>query len=167
MKKGQAALEFLTTYGWALMVVLVMVGAMAYYGVIRPHSLLPDKCLFGAGIGCSDYAAFSDDYGGANANTIQAQLLNSFGYTVTIMAVEVDCSGLTSDCTQCSEAGNEWCGLINDGTTWKSDKNKSLIISAPLINDGDKPKADVIITYRKSGSVYDKKISGQISSNPS
>ena len=31
--RAQAALEFLMTYGWAILVVLVSIGALAYFGV--------------------------------------------------------------------------------------------------------------------------------------
>ena len=47
-KKAQAAMEFLMTYGWAILVVLVVIGALAYFGVLSPKKLLPDKCLFPA-----------------------------------------------------------------------------------------------------------------------
>ncbi|MCX6706727.1 MAG: hypothetical protein NT001_01140 [Candidatus Woesearchaeota archaeon] len=46
-KKAQAAMEFLMTYGWAILVVLVVIGALAYFGVLSPKKLLPDKCIFG------------------------------------------------------------------------------------------------------------------------
>jgi len=36
MKKSQAAMEFLMTYGWAILVVLVAIGALAYFR--RPSS---------------------------------------------------------------------------------------------------------------------------------
>ncbi len=45
MKKGQAALEFLMTYGWAILVVLAAVGALAYFGVLSPGKFLPEKCI--------------------------------------------------------------------------------------------------------------------------
>jgi len=35
-KKGQAAMEFLMTYGWALLVVLIAIGALAFFGVLNP-----------------------------------------------------------------------------------------------------------------------------------
>jgi len=52
--KGQAALEFLITYGWAIMIVLVAIGALTYVGLTNPSNLLPDKCTFGNGIVCQD-----------------------------------------------------------------------------------------------------------------
>src|SRR3990167_2612824 len=41
--KGQVAMEFLMTYWWAIMVVLVAVGALAYFGVfVPPYRFMPD-----------------------------------------------------------------------------------------------------------------------------
>jgi hypothetical protein len=47
-KKGQAAMEFLMTYGWAIVVVLAAIGALAYFGVLSPQKLLPDRTTFSA-----------------------------------------------------------------------------------------------------------------------
>src|SRR3989344_4607890 len=54
-KKGQAAMEFLMTYGWAILVVLVAIGALAYFGVLSPDNLLPEKCTMPVQLRCSDY----------------------------------------------------------------------------------------------------------------
>ncbi|MFC2016699.1 hypothetical protein ACFLUF_03190 [Chloroflexota bacterium] len=48
--KAQAALEFLTTYGWALVVILVMIGALAHFGILSPSKFLPERCNFGVEI---------------------------------------------------------------------------------------------------------------------
>ena len=37
-KKGQAAMEFLMTYGWAILVVLIALGALFYLGVFNPKT---------------------------------------------------------------------------------------------------------------------------------
>jgi hypothetical protein len=44
MKKGQEAMEFLMTYGWAILVVIAAIAALAYFGVLDPSRLLPDDC---------------------------------------------------------------------------------------------------------------------------
>lgn len=59
-KKAQAAMEFLMTYGWAILVVLVVIGALAYFGVLNPTGMLPDKCFLEVGLNCKDYAILSD-----------------------------------------------------------------------------------------------------------
>ena len=54
-KKVQAALEFLMTYGWAILVVLVAVAALSYFGLLNLSTFLPDKCVLPPGIACLDY----------------------------------------------------------------------------------------------------------------
>ena len=54
--RAQAALEFLTTYGWAFLVILVMISALSYFGVLSPSRLLPEKCTFGSEIECLDFS---------------------------------------------------------------------------------------------------------------
>jgi len=55
MKKGQAAIEFLMTYGWVLLVVLIAVSALAYFGILTPGENLPETCLFFPGIACDSF----------------------------------------------------------------------------------------------------------------
>jgi hypothetical protein len=55
MRKAQAAMEFLMTYGWAILVVLVAIAALAYFGVLNPGRFLPESCTIGPGLACSDF----------------------------------------------------------------------------------------------------------------
>jgi len=68
-KKGQAALEFLTTYGWAFLVILVMIGALAYFGVLNPSRFVPDTCTFSAAFLCDDHVI--------NAGSVIVKLRNN------------------------------------------------------------------------------------------
>lgn len=54
-RNGQAALEFIATYGWAILVVLVMTGAFAYFGILNPSKLMPSRCGGTPEFTCSDY----------------------------------------------------------------------------------------------------------------
>ncbi|MDD9954294.1 MAG: hypothetical protein OXR66_08235 [Candidatus Woesearchaeota archaeon] len=51
--RGQAAMEFTMTYGWAILVVLVAIGTMGYFGVLSPGKYLPDACII-SGFQCED-----------------------------------------------------------------------------------------------------------------
>jgi hypothetical protein len=51
--KAQAALEFLTTYGWAFIVILTAIGALAYFGVLKVEP--PDRCTIGPEFNCYDF----------------------------------------------------------------------------------------------------------------
>ena len=53
--KAQAAMEFLMTYGWAILVVLIVISVLAYFGVLKPGGLLPEKCTFPVSLSCTDH----------------------------------------------------------------------------------------------------------------
>jgi hypothetical protein len=53
--KAQAAMEFLMTYGWAILVVLVVIGALAYFGILKPEISLPERCELQQGFYCKDF----------------------------------------------------------------------------------------------------------------
>ncbi|MGV8150646.1 MAG: hypothetical protein ACP5NV_02880 [Candidatus Woesearchaeota archaeon] len=78
-KKAQAALEFLMTYGWAILVVLAAIGALAYFGVLSPGNLLPNKCTATPGIVCIEKPVASFD--GASSY-IQQTVSNGLGFTI-------------------------------------------------------------------------------------
>lgn len=53
--KGQAALEYLTSYGWALLAMLVTMGVLASFGVLSPSGALPEKCELSNDFRCVDF----------------------------------------------------------------------------------------------------------------
>lgn len=78
-KKAQAAMEFLMTYGWAILVVLAAIGALAYFGVLSPGNLLPQKCAFSAGMDCTEHPD-----GDSATGQITFPIVNSLGYRISI-----------------------------------------------------------------------------------
>ncbi|MBS3156103.1 hypothetical protein J4413_02620 [Candidatus Woesearchaeota archaeon] len=51
-KKAQAAMEFLMTYGWAIMIVLIGIGALFFLGVFNPST--PSVCNIASPFICQD-----------------------------------------------------------------------------------------------------------------
>lgn len=49
------------TYGWALLIVLVAIGALAFFGVLNPSKFLPQQCMLGPGLACDDYKVSSSE----------------------------------------------------------------------------------------------------------
>lgn len=45
-KKSQACMEFIMTYGWAILVLMVAVGALAYFGVFNKCSFMPKDSIY-------------------------------------------------------------------------------------------------------------------------
>jgi len=52
MRKGQTAMEYLMTYGWAILIIMVVLAVLFYLGVLNPSSVTPSQCVFPAGITC-------------------------------------------------------------------------------------------------------------------
>ena len=60
MKRAQAAMEYLMTYGWALLVIVLVLGALIYLGVLNPQGRMQDMCNLPIGFGC-EVAGLSTD----------------------------------------------------------------------------------------------------------
>lgn len=95
-RRGQAALEFLLTYSWAILVVIVIIGALAYFGVLNPKNFIPEKCTFGAGFSCTDWA-----YTNANRGTITLRITNSLpnAIHITNFTITSESFNASSTCT--------------------------------------------------------------------
>lgn len=102
-KKGQAALEFLTTYGWAFLVILVAIGGLSYFGVFDIGRILPDGCKLDTNLECGDIYILSAAEG-ADAN-FAVELKNNRDRQITITGFSIIEKGLTSvaDTTGISE----------------------------------------------------------------
>jgi len=68
--KAQSSLDFLVTYAWAFLVILIAIGALMYFGVLGPNKLISTKCQFSTGITCMDY--------GYNEGVLEAVIVNNF-----------------------------------------------------------------------------------------
>ena len=141
-KRGQAALEFLMTYGWAILVVLVAIGALAYFGVLRPERLLPEKCIVatGSGLYCDDYSA--------NTTGLNLRLKNIQADALTITNVAVTATG-------------ETCVANTTSTTIQPESTADIAIPCSTFTSGDKVKGEVSISYSKVGGLS-KSASGQV-----
>ena len=89
MKKAQAAMEFLMTYGWAILVVLVVIGALAYFGILNPQTLLPERCELQQGLYCKDHRI------SATGDSFTLNLENGMGKGMMVMSVKVDDTEVT------------------------------------------------------------------------
>ncbi|MBL7148187.1 MAG: LamG domain-containing protein [Nanoarchaeota archaeon] len=57
-KKSQSAMEYLMTYGWAILIILIAIGALFYLGVFSPST--PSVCQVQAPFVCSDFIVGSN-----------------------------------------------------------------------------------------------------------
>ena len=82
-RKAQAAFEYLTTYGWAVLTALVAIGALAYFGFLNPNNLLPNRCDFGKQLECVEYRIRDEGALGY----VDLQIRNNFGKDINITEV--------------------------------------------------------------------------------
>jgi hypothetical protein len=88
MRRGQAAFEFLMTYGWAILAVLVMMGALAYYAGYFPL-VSPSKCVLDTPFACVSYKVDAPASAGQNG-TIELGIVPMKG--MDYVNVTVDCN---------------------------------------------------------------------------
>ena len=82
-KKGQAAMEFLMTYGWAILVVLAAIGALAYFDVFSADNLLPETTTFAAPLQSLDTAVVDVDEDG-EPGEVEVAFRNNVGERINI-----------------------------------------------------------------------------------
>ena len=82
LNKSQAALEFIMTYGWAVLVAMIAVGTLAYFGVLSPDNFIPQQCTLPAGIACLDFRMESQ-----KATLV---LKNNMGGDITLSEITVN-----------------------------------------------------------------------------
>ncbi len=129
-RKAQAAMEFLMTYGWAILVVLVVIGALAYFGVLSPQKLLPDRCNMPPGVTCNDYKMTA-------GGILEVNIGNGLGKSITI-------SSFTASDTEngaCANAG-PFAAISNGAST-----TISTAACSPALVAGEKKRLNFKMVY--------------------
>jgi hypothetical protein len=138
-KKSQAAMEFLMTYGWALLVVIIVIAALAFFGLLNPSRFLPEKCDFGPGLTCMDFSAATDDTttadGDDDSDIITVILNNGLSTTMNSVSINV---------TQCN---NGTIGTIYDVPTIPEGSSQRFELRCGRTVANTRFKSDAIINY--------------------
>ncbi len=152
--KAQAALEFLTTYGWAFLVILVMIGTLAYFGILSPSKILPNRCNVGPEFECIDYQI------SATANTFKMRMKNNVGEPIAVQSLTLGSESATQyTCSTPPSNPSAWrSGEIID-LTWSGCNS-----AAAAIITGEKGKILVKIKYNSvsSGPTYAKEVNAEV-----
>ena len=133
-KKAQSAMEYLMTYGWAILVVLIALGALFYLGVFSPKT--PNICTIGAPFTCVDFVV--------SAGSTDQMVIGASG-----IKDDADLT-LTGDCT------------YSTVDTIDNQENTITIVCAGVA-EGDRISGDISIAYELIGSDIPHTISGSYS----
>jgi uncharacterized protein (UPF0333 family) len=124
-KKSQAAMEFLMNYGWALLVVLLVIAALAYFGMLNPERFLPDKVNLGPGLVVAGTSV--------NENFIQMLVNNGLGTPLY---------GFNINATTCGKDG------VKTGTYDLAEgQTQKVLLPCKQPSKSSKFKTDMIVSY--------------------
>lgn len=138
-KKAQAAMEFLMTYGWAILVVLAAIAALAYFGVLSPTKFLPETCTLPptSGISCLDFRVTPD--------SAVLMLVNGGGRDLILNNISIDI------CT------------VSSGATFPDGSSKVInFTGCSFGTKGGRIRADLILSYSQTDSLFTKSAEGTI-----
>ena len=138
-KKGQAAMEFLMTYGWAILAAIIAIGALAYFGVFSPG-----KYVTGTAVVTPPFYVNAWNVKPAG---VTLELKNNGGETYDIISIEV---------TNCATNSAGWAGI----TAGSSQEILVDCTTDPVV--GENFKGDITITYEKQDSDVDLTSTGTI-----
>lgn len=145
--KSQIAVEFLMTYGWMIMIALVGIGALAYFGVFNPDKITNQVCITDGPITCLGKPT-NEVY--SNIIIVKISLINSLGNGIIIDSSDI---GVPNNCdVELYDLAN-FTGTVYTTKTVASEEKFSLLINCSCEGScDDKFKGDVYISYSKSQS---------------
>ena len=155
MKKAQAALEFLTTYGWAFLTIVITISALYYFGVFDFGKFLPQKCTFPPQFRCIDFSVIYDTKD--DTREIKFMLLNDVGEDIEVTSLEI-----TNDANPSLS-----CTLPTTPFPWSDDEEKNFIFTSCSGGDfikGERIEAKITFNYyaTKTTSKPSHQVKGKI-----
>ncbi|MFH0884514.1 MAG: hypothetical protein V1861_02280, partial [Candidatus Micrarchaeota archaeon] len=81
-RRGQAAVEYLMTYGWVVLALVIVIGVLFSTGIFSPSYMVTEECNFGNNLKCS--ATLFNEGGDTK---IILNVFNGFPYKVKVTEV--------------------------------------------------------------------------------
>ncbi|MCF7798265.1 hypothetical protein K9M74_00005, partial [Candidatus Woesearchaeota archaeon] len=148
-RKGQAALEYLITYGWGFLVILVAIGVLSYFGLLNPQRYVPDTCEFGEQIKCVDHLIVNQEDSGLSGYVV-LRVRNNFEEDIQITNAS-DIDGVIS-----LHTGSL---VINRG---EIKRVELAIADTKPLGVGDKTRIPVLLEFNRVGGSVSHNISGVV-----
>ncbi len=144
MKRGQSALEYLVTYGWAILAIVIIAAVLWYTGVFNPSK-------FRGGSECGGFGSFTCvDQSVTTANTTIV-LGNALGRSITVSYANLTGTGAPTSCGVDNGAG-----ATSVGATGKA----YVSCGVTTLNQNDAYDWTLSLTYVDSQSSLTKTDSG-------
>jgi len=124
--KSQAAMEFLMTYGWALLVVVIAIAGLVFLGILNPDRFLPDNVELGPGLSVQTFFV--------NETHIKFIVNNGLGRLLTNFQINV---------TECNSGD----GAISNPAKIAPGKVEFITLNCTGPVAGTKFKSKLIVSY--------------------
>lgn len=118
-KRGQSALEFTTTYGWSFLIVLIVVGALVYFGLTTVSDKISDSCFASQGFVCKGFQI-------SNGNQ-SVSLENKLG-NMNFSSAKISHKDSTSNCTLSGSEEQDGIFTVECGETGLVDYSKVKVV---------------------------------------
>lgn len=86
-KKGQAAAEYLVTYGWALLLLVAVIAIILSTGIFNASYFISEECVLQPDIACTGYQLYQPAGGGDT--TLLMMVEDRLGYAIRIDSVTI------------------------------------------------------------------------------
>ena len=150
-KKGQAAMEFLMTYGWAILAAVIVIGALGSYFYFNNSQ--QDMATISGGMFYAEASRI------ASAG-VQLGIKNSQSIDVNITGITVKNKEDTIECQTATVPGILAAGKVLDVTNINADGTNAC---ASLLTVGDSFSGTIVIDYTKTTSAISLQSTGTIS----
>jgi len=144
-------MEYLMTYGWAILIVIIVAAALYALGVFNPATWTGTRSTGFANIGQPT------DWQYATNGTFYLTLKNSLGSQITINSVKVEC-GTDGTIVDLAEGG--WPATVGAGGTIGMESNGTTICAQ--MSPGGSYSTKVSVIYTKAGGAYTQTDTGTV-----
>ena len=148
-KKGQAAIEFLTTYSWAILGILLTIGALMYFDVFNTNRFITERCETGAQISCVEAAVTED-------GQFNIRLTNGYPVAITINSITLSGSAAYTH--------------TGGATTMDFTRGETKTINFPIPNAqfsrNTRESFDITINFERQGGSNTYNVTGNVVVRP-
>ncbi len=133
MRKGQVAVEYLMTYGWAILALLIVIAAIFASGILSPTYLISEECSFGNNMPCN-FALFNEN----GETKMLMEIFNAYPYKIKIVSIQLQ----TEDGSQSFSGFTGNMEVRSGGSA-----DYSATLSPPMLQEGSIKRFRGNITY--------------------
>ena len=133
-------MEFLLTYGWAMVIVVTAIAALAYFGVLDPGKFAPSMCTLPTGLSCLDHGVrFVSHPVFGDKNVLELHIKNNLGWDVTVTEMVIpQFNDRTEPFSKALSNGEKQTLTVDDITSLQP---------GSIMSSGDKYEIEFTISY--------------------